>query len=104
MITVISRFLDILLVPCCRASKGGQLVLGVCGGHSRLKTHPVSSRRTYLCNVMPAMQEIEKCCKLAGPIDILINNVCVQLEAPCHEHSLEDWNKTLAIGLNLSCV
>ncbi|CAE7758047.1 bacC [Symbiodinium pilosum] len=45
------------------------------------------------------MQEIEKCCKLAGPIDILINNVCVQLEAPCHEHSLEDWNKTLAIGL-----
>ncbi|CAE7519852.1 bacC, partial [Symbiodinium necroappetens] len=35
----------------------------------------------------------------AGPIDILINNVCVQLEASCHEHSLEDWNKTLAIGL-----
>ena len=43
--------------------------------------------------------EIEECCKKAGPIDILINNVCVQLEASCHEHSLEDWNKTLAIGL-----
>ena len=44
-------------------------------------------------------QEIEECCKKAAPIDILINNVCVQLEAPCHEHSLEDWNKTLAVGL-----
>ena len=44
-------------------------------------------------------EEIEQCCKAAGAVDILINNVCVQLEAPCHEHSLEDWNKTLAVGL-----
>ena len=44
-------------------------------------------------------EQIEECCSKAVPIDILINNVCVQLEAPCHEHSLEDWNKTLAIGL-----
>lgn len=44
-------------------------------------------------------EQFERCCKEAGPVDILINNVCVQLEAPCHEHSLEDWNKTLSIGL-----
>ena len=40
--------------------------------------------------------------KAAGAVDILINNVCVQLEAPCHEYSLEDWNKTLAVGLTSS--
>ena len=57
-----------------------------------------SSCRFVSCNAA-VPNEIEECCKLAAPIDILVNNVCVQLEAPCHEHSLEDWNKTLAIGL-----
>ena len=44
-------------------------------------------------------EEIESCCKKVASVDILINNVCVQLEAPCHEQRLEDWNRTVAVGL-----
>ncbi|CAJ1456897.1 unnamed protein product, partial [Effrenium voratum] len=44
-------------------------------------------------------EDIEKCCQAVGAVDILINNVCIQREAPCHEHSLEDWNRTIAVGL-----
>ena len=35
-----------------------------------------------------------------GGIDILVNNVATQPEAPCHEHSLEDF--LLAINVNLT--
>lgn len=32
---------------------------------------------------------MEAACEAAGPRHILVNNVAVQPEAPCHEHSLE---------------
>jgi len=43
--------------------------------------------------------EIEACCKQAGDIDILVNNVAVQPEGPCHEHTLEMWNNAIAVNL-----
>ena len=43
---------------------------------------------------------IEAVCNAAGPVDILVNNVATQPEAPCHEHSLEDF--LLAINVNLT--
>jgi len=42
---------------------------------------------------------IERCCRAAGPIDILVNNVAVQPEGPCHEMSLEDWDRALRVNL-----
>lgn len=43
--------------------------------------------------------DIERCCARAGPVDVLVNNVAVQPEGPCHEHSLEDWDRAIAINL-----
>ena len=34
-----------------------------------------------------------------GGCDVLVNNVAIQPEAPCHEMSLEVWNRTLAVNL-----
>jgi len=52
----------------------------------------------YQCDAAsPA--DIERCCKDAVPVDILVNNVGYQPEAPCHEHTLEDWSKCLAVNL-----
>lgn len=44
-------------------------------------------------------EDIARCCQDAGPIDVLVNNVAVQPEGPCHEHTLEQWNKAIAINL-----
>jgi NAD(P)-dependent dehydrogenase (short-subunit alcohol dehydrogenase family) len=44
-------------------------------------------------------EQVEAASKAAGPRDILINNVATQPEAPCHEHSLEDWMRALNVNL-----
>lgn len=46
--------------------------------------------------------DIEATCARVGCVDILVNNVAVQPEAPCHEHSLEDWSRAIAVNLT-SC-
>jgi len=43
--------------------------------------------------------DVKRSCEAAGEIDVLVNNCAVQPEAPCHDHSLEDWNRALAVGL-----
>ena len=46
------------------------------------------------------VDDIAAACKCAGfDVDILINNVAVQPEAPCHEHSLEQWSKAISVNL-----
>ena len=45
------------------------------------------------------LTQVEAASKAAGPRDILINNVATQPEAPCHEHSLEDWMRALNVNL-----
>eukprot|EP00931_Biecheleriopsis_adriatica_P089594 TRINITY_DN63692_c0_g1_i1.p1 TRINITY_DN63692_c0_g1~~TRINITY_DN63692_c0_g1_i1.p1 ORF type:complete len:284 (+),score=52.82 TRINITY_DN63692_c0_g1_i1:53-853(+) len=42
---------------------------------------------------------IEQCCRESGPIDILVNNVAVQPEAPCHEQTLEEWERAIRVNL-----
>ena len=43
--------------------------------------------------------QVKAACDAAGPRHILVNNVAVQPEAPCHEHSLEDWMRALNVNL-----
>jgi len=59
---------------------------------------PVSTAAFVMCDASSA-SDIERCCAAIGPIDVLINNVGVQPEAPCHEHTLEDWNRCIAVNL-----
>ena len=35
----------------------------------------------------------------AGGCDVLVNNVAIQPEAPCHQMSLEQWDRTIAVNL-----
>jgi len=42
---------------------------------------------------------IERCCTGSGPIDILVNNVAVQPEGPCHEQTLEEWERALRVNV-----
>ena len=35
----------------------------------------------------------------AGGCDVLVNNVAIQPEAPCHVMTLEQWSRTLAVNL-----
>jgi len=47
---------------------------------------------------------VEAACTLAserfgGRVSALVNNVAVQPEAPCHEMSLEEWNRAIAVNL-----
>jgi hypothetical protein len=41
----------------------------------------------HVCDCGSAL-DIERLCAALGPIDVLVNNVAVQPEAPCHEHAL----------------
>mmetsp|Transcript_46310 Transcript_46310/g.89169 ORF Transcript_46310/g.89169 Transcript_46310/m.89169 type:complete len:268 (-) Transcript_46310:55-858(-) len=58
-----------------------------------------SDRLKFLHCDAASADDIKRSCDAAGEIDILVNNCAVQPEAPCHEHSLLDWNRALAVGL-----
>lgn len=62
---------------------------------------PVEGRRFasfFQCDAA-CTKDIERCCEAAAPVDILVNNVGYQPEAPCHEHSIEEWNRCIAVNL-----
>ena len=42
---------------------------------------------------------IEAACSRVPDCDILVNNVAVQPEAPCHEHPLDAWERAIAVNL-----
>ena len=44
-------------------------------------------------------KSIKATCDAVGPVDVLVNNVATQPEAPCHEHSLEDWMRAINVNL-----
>lgn len=43
--------------------------------------------------------DIEACCSQMGACDILVNNVAVQPEAPCHLHPIGEWQRAIAVNL-----
>lgn len=44
--------------------------------------------------------DVEAACQsVSGQIDILVNNVAIQPEAPCHEHTLADWSRAISVNL-----
>lgn len=46
--------------------------------------------------------DVEQACgrvREAGDLDVLVNNVGFQVEAPCHLMPLEDWDRTLRVNL-----
>jgi NAD(P)-dependent dehydrogenase (short-subunit alcohol dehydrogenase family) len=43
--------------------------------------------------------DIEAACTAAGHIDVLVNNVAVQPEAPCHLHPLELFQRAITVNL-----
>lgn len=43
--------------------------------------------------------DIEACCTQLEACDILVNNVAVQPEAPCHLHPLAEWDRAISVNL-----
>ena len=43
--------------------------------------------------------DIENCCNWIPQCDVLVNNVAVQPEAPCHKHPLSEWDRAIAVNL-----
>lgn len=52
----------------------------------------VSSEDDVIRDVNTAIDEL-------GGLDVLVNVAAIQISAPTHEHTLETWNRTLAINL-----
>ena len=60
----------------------------------------VDSTWTWIKCDAGSPRQIEEACKsVGGGIDILFNNVAVQPEAPCHEHTLADWSRAISVNL-----
>ena len=54
---------------------------------------------TDLADPVAVKSLFAKCQEKFGRLDILFNNVAVQPEAPCHEHTLADWSRAISVNL-----
>ena len=62
-----------------------------------IKCVPIVCDMGKLDTIAPMIEEVIAAC---GPIDILINNAGTSWGAPTAEHTLEAWNKVMALNLS----
>ena len=58
-----------------------------------------ADRLTHIPCDASSAESIAAACSQLPSCDVLINNVAVQPEAPCHEHPLDAWQLAIAVNL-----